>query len=155
MITCLQPVRSGKLPYGAIAQLPDARPSLFFFSWGARLVPCLSAALRISRRPYRPRPRWVGWQTTSRLADWQTGTRRASKGYVPLVCSELHRRNSFLTGGEWRSASLLRAKPFCLSTPSQASGLHALELHLAVTQMSLRFPRVGSLCHTPSSPSQS
>ena len=88
MITCLQPVRSGKLPYGAIAQLPDARPSLFFFSWGARLVPCLSAALRISRRPYRPRPRWVGWQTTSRLADWHTaGEQRVRTASVQRAAS--------------------------------------------------------------------
>ena len=36
----------------------------------------------------RPRPQWVGWQTTSGLADWQTGRLAdwVSKGYVPLVC---------------------------------------------------------------------
>ena len=50
------------------------------------------------------------------------GEQRVRTASVQRAACQVRRRNSFLTGGEWRSASLLRAKPFCLSTPSQASG---------------------------------
>ena len=109
----------------------------------------------------RPRPQWVGWQTTSGLADWQTGRLAdwVSKGYVPLVCGVRPAR----CVGATRSSRVgngdlhLSCAPSLSVSPHTIASfrLHALELHLAVTQMSLRFPRVGSLCHTPSSPSQS
>ena len=60
------------------------------------------------------------------LADYEQtgrlGEQRVRTASVQRAACQVRRRNSFLTGGEWRSASLLRAKPFCLSTPSQASG---------------------------------
>lgn len=63
--------------------------------------------------------------------------------------------NSFLaSGGKWavRSASP-SLRQACLSLHTIASfRLHAFELHRAVTQMSLHFPRVGSLCHPPCRP---
>lgn len=121
----------------------------------------MSAALHASRRPCHPRPQWAGWQTKL-LADWQTGRRadggRAKGTYRECAACSLPGASAQLVPHGWGMAiciSPARQAFLPLHTIASFRAARFLELHLAVTQMSLRFPRVGSLCHTPSGPSQS